>query len=28
LCPGGDAFSIPIRAMLTKFRPEFDALIQ
>lgn len=26
LCPGGDAFSVPLGAMLKKFRPEFEAL--
>ncbi|MDD5308304.1 MAG: NADH-quinone oxidoreductase subunit NuoF [Deltaproteobacteria bacterium] len=26
LCPTGDAFSVPIQAMVTKFRGEFDAL--
>jgi NADH:ubiquinone oxidoreductase subunit F (NADH-binding) len=26
LCPVGEAFSVPIRAMVTKFRPEFEAL--
>jgi len=28
LCPTGDAFSIPIEAMITKFRGEFEALVQ
>jgi NADH:ubiquinone oxidoreductase subunit F (NADH-binding)/NADH:ubiquinone oxidoreductase subunit E len=28
LCPAGDAFSMPIQAMVTKFRPEFEALIK
>jgi len=28
LCPTGDAFSMPIRAMLQKFRPEFEALVR
>ncbi|MBN1127698.1 MAG: NADH-quinone oxidoreductase subunit NuoF [Chitinispirillaceae bacterium] len=27
LCPTGDAFSMPIRAMIRKFRSEFEALI-
>jgi NADH-quinone oxidoreductase E subunit len=27
ICPTGDAFSAPIQAMVTKFRPEFEALI-
>lgn len=27
ICPTGEAFSAPIQAMITKFRPEFDALI-
>ncbi|MCK4547375.1 MAG: NADH-quinone oxidoreductase subunit NuoF [Candidatus Eisenbacteria sp.] len=27
LCPTGDAFSLPIEAMVQKFRPEFEALI-
>jgi NADH:ubiquinone oxidoreductase subunit F (NADH-binding)/NADH:ubiquinone oxidoreductase subunit E len=26
LCPTGEAFSVPIQAMITKFRPEFEAL--
>ncbi len=26
LCPTGEAFSMPIQAMVTKFRPEFEAL--
>lgn len=28
ICPTGEAFSIPILSMVTKFRKEFDALIQ
>lgn len=28
LCPVGEAFSVPIRAMVEKFRPEFVALIK
>jgi len=28
LCPTGEAFSAPILSMVTKFRPEFEALIQ
>jgi NADH:ubiquinone oxidoreductase subunit F (NADH-binding) len=28
LCPTGDAFSMPIRAMVQKFRPEFEALVR
>ncbi len=28
LCPVGEAFSVPIRAMVEKFRPEFEALIK
>jgi NADH-quinone oxidoreductase F subunit len=28
LCPGGDAFAVPLSAMLKKFRPEFEALCQ
>jgi NADH-quinone oxidoreductase F subunit len=28
LCPTGDAFSVPIEAMVRKFRPEFEALIR
>jgi NADH:ubiquinone oxidoreductase subunit F (NADH-binding)/NADH:ubiquinone oxidoreductase subunit E len=28
LCPTGDAYSIPIQAMITKFRAEFEALVQ
>lgn len=28
LCPTGEAFSIPIQAMLSKFRPEFEALVR
>lgn len=27
VCPLGEGFAIPIRAMIEKFRPEFDALI-
>ncbi|HPC81758.1 MAG TPA: NADH-quinone oxidoreductase subunit NuoF [Thermoanaerobaculaceae bacterium] len=27
LCPTGDAFAIPIEAMVTKFRAEFEALV-
>lgn len=27
LCPTGDAFAMPIRAMVRKFRPEFEALV-
>ncbi len=27
LCPTGDAFSVPIEAMVRKFRPEFEALL-
>ncbi len=27
ICPTGDAFSVPIQAMVTKFRPEFEALV-
>jgi len=27
ICPAGDAFSVPVQAMVTKFRPEFEALI-
>jgi NADH-quinone oxidoreductase E subunit len=26
LCPTGEAFSVPIQAMVSKFRPEFEAL--
>jgi len=26
LCPGGDAFAVPLGAMIRKFRPEFEAL--
>lgn len=26
ICPVGEAFTVPIRHMITKFRPEFDAL--
>jgi len=28
LCPAGDAFALPIIAMLTKFRNEFEALVK
>ncbi len=28
LCPTGDAFATPIEAMVTKFRPEFEALVR
>ena len=28
LCPMGEAFSVPIRAMVSKFRPEFEALVR
>jgi NADH:ubiquinone oxidoreductase subunit F (NADH-binding)/NADH:ubiquinone oxidoreductase subunit E len=28
LCPTGDAFSMPIRAMIRKFRAEFEALVK
>ncbi len=28
LCPTGDAFAMPIEAMITKFRPEFEALVR
>ncbi len=28
LCPTGDAFAMPIRAMLRKFRSEFEALVR
>jgi NADH-quinone oxidoreductase F subunit len=28
ICPTGEAFSVPIEAMIKKFRREFDALIQ
>ncbi|HOX42035.1 MAG TPA: NADH-quinone oxidoreductase subunit NuoF [Myxococcota bacterium] len=28
LCPTGDAFSVPIEAMVRKFRPEFEALVR
>jgi NADH-quinone oxidoreductase subunit E/NADH-quinone oxidoreductase subunit F len=28
LCPTGEAFSVPIRAMVTKFRSEFEALVR
>ncbi|OQA33552.1 MAG: NADH-quinone oxidoreductase subunit 1 [Betaproteobacteria bacterium ADurb.Bin341] len=27
LCPVGEAFSVPIKAMVEKFRPEFEALL-
>jgi NADH:ubiquinone oxidoreductase subunit F (NADH-binding) len=27
LCPTGDAFAMPIEAMITKFRDEFEALV-
>jgi NADH-quinone oxidoreductase F subunit len=27
LCPTGDAFSVPIEAMVRKFRPEFETLV-
>ena len=27
LCPTGEAFSVPIQAMVSKFRPEFEALV-
>jgi NADH-quinone oxidoreductase subunit E/NADH-quinone oxidoreductase subunit F len=27
LCPTGSAFAVPIRAMVEKYRPEFEALI-
>ncbi len=27
ICPTGEAFSVPIQAMITKFRKEFDALV-
>jgi len=28
LCPTGEAFAMPVEAMATKFRPEFEALIR
>lgn len=28
VCPTGEAFSVPIQAMIIKFRPEFEALIR
>ena len=28
LCPGGDASSMPMEAMLRKFKEEFEALVQ
>ena len=28
LCPMGEAFSVPIQAMVSKFRPEFEALVK
>jgi len=28
VCPVGEAFSVPIRAMVTKYRDEFEALVQ
>lgn len=28
ICPVGEAFSVPIRAMVTKFRDEFEALVR
>jgi len=28
ICPTGEAFSLPIQAMITKFRKEFDALVR
>jgi NADH-quinone oxidoreductase subunit E/NADH-quinone oxidoreductase subunit F len=27
ICPTGEAFSLPILAMVSKFRPEFEALL-
>jgi NADH:ubiquinone oxidoreductase subunit F (NADH-binding) len=27
LCPTGSAFAVPIRAMVEKYRPEFEALL-
>lgn len=28
ICPTGEAFTVPIQAMITKFRPEFEALVR
>jgi NADH:ubiquinone oxidoreductase subunit F (NADH-binding) len=28
LCPTGEAFAVPIEAMVSKFRPEFEALVK
>ncbi len=28
LCPTGEAFSMPVQAMIRKFRPEFEALVK
>ncbi len=28
ICPTGEAFAVPIHAMLSKFRPEFEALLR
>jgi len=28
LCPTGEAFSVPVQAMVSKFRPEFEALVK
>lgn len=28
ICPAGEAFSVPIQTMVTKFRPEFESLIR
>ena len=28
LCPTGEAFAMPIEAMVTKFRDEFEALVR
>jgi len=28
LCPTGEAFAVPIQAMVSKFRPEFEALVR
>lgn len=28
LCPTGDAFAMPIEAMIRKYRPEFEAMVQ
>ncbi len=28
LCPTGEAFAVPIQAMVSKFRPEFEALVK